>query len=369
MCRTEQITAVVLAGGMARRMGGVDKGWMELNGKPLIRHVLDRVVPQAERCLINANRSLDAYGALGYPVVTDLEGDFQGPLMGIATGLHHATTEWVLFVPCDGPKVPLDLAGRMLGQARAQGADIAVAHDGQRLQPVVALVKRSLLPSLQAMLAEGERKIDRWYAKHSVAVVDFSDQADAFINVNRRDDLSDLQQMPKLLGFAAWSGTGKTTLLRKLIPALKANGVRVGVIKHAHHNFDVDQPGKDSYELRHAGAAQMLITSSRRWALMVEEDQGERPSLTRMLSRMDHSTLDLVLVEGFKQARFPKIELHRPSLKTDLLHSDDSNIIAVASDQPINPARDIPLLDLNDTLSILDFIQAYLAEEKAGGVR
>lgn len=365
MCSTEQITAVVLAGGMARRMGGVDKGWMELNGRPLIRHVLDRVAPQTSRCLINANRSLDAYGALGYPVIVDLEGDFQGPLMGIATGLHHSTSDWVLFVPCDGPNIPRDLAVRMLKQAQAEEAEIAVAHDGKRMQPVVALIQRKLLPSLQAMLQEGERKIDRWYARHLVTEVDFSDQPEAFVNVNRRDDLADLQQMPKLLGFAAWSGTGKTTLLRKLLPALKAKGVRVGVIKHAHHNFDVDHPGKDSYELRHAGASQMLISSAKRWALMVEEDQGERPSLTRMLGRMDHAALDLVLVEGFKREAFPKIELYRASLGRECLHPDDPNIIAVASDKPLDPLREIPLLDLNDTLSLLDFILAYLEDDRA----
>ena len=363
MSNTDQITAVVLAGGMARRMGGIDKGWMGLDGKPLIRHVLDRIQPQTGRCLINANRSLDAYGALGLPVVTDLAGDFEGPLMGIATGLHHATTDWVLFVPCDGPYLPLGLAERMLTQAEEQNVDIAVAHDGKRLQPVVALIKRSLLDSLQATLAEGERKIDRWYAKHSMTEVDFSDSPDGFINVNRRDDLAELQQMPKLLGLAAWSGTGKTTLLKKLLPELKAVGIRVGVIKHAHHKFDVDHPGKDSYELRHAGADQMLICSSRRWALMVEENQRDRPSLTRLLSQLDHSKLDLVLVEGFKKASLPKIELYRSEVGKPQLHADDENIIAVASDEPIQLSRDLPQLDLNDTGAMVAFIQNYLKDK------
>lgn len=357
-----QVTAVVLAGGMARRMGGVDKGWMELNGKPLVKHVLDIVSPQVERCLINANRSLTAYGTLSKPVISDLEGDFQGPLMGIATGLYHAATDWVLFVPCDGPYLPDDLVSRMLLQAESQGAEIAVAHDGKRLQPVVSLIKRELLDSVRATLAEGERKIDRWYAMHNVVTVDFSDHPKAFINVNRRDDLDELKQMPKLLGFAAWSGTGKTTLLKKLIPALKAGGVRVGVIKHAHHQFDVDHPGKDSYELRKSGADQMLISSGKRWALMVEEDQGDRPSLSHMLNRMDHSLLDLVLVEGFKQESFPKIELHRQSLKRELMYTADENIIAIASDEPISMEREIPQLDLNDTESMLQFVLAYLAK-------
>lgn len=357
-----QVSAVILAGGMARRMGGVDKGWMMLNGKPLVRHVLDIIKPQVDRCLINANRSQDAYGTLGIPVVSDLEGDFQGPLMGIATGLYHASSDWVLFVPCDGPYIPADLVERMLRKVELEDAEIAVAHDGKRLQPVVALIKRNLLDSVRATLAEGERKIDRWYAMHKMVEVDFSDQVDAFVNVNRRDDLDELQQMPKLLGFAAWSGTGKTTLLKQLIPQLKALGIRVGVIKHAHHKFDVDHPGKDSYELRKAGADQMLISSGKRWALMVEEDQGDRPSLSHMLNRMDHSLLDIVLVEGFKQESFPKLELHRQSLQRELMYMDDDNIIAIASDEPLSLGKDIPQLDLNDTDSILLFIQQYLAQ-------
>jgi len=148
MHQSNQVTSVVLAGGMARRMGGVDKGWMELNGKPLIRHVLDIVQPQVGASMINANRSMDAYGTLGLPVVCDLEGDFQGPLMGIATGLYHAQTDWVLFVPCDSPYLPTDLVTRMLQKAESSGAELAVAHDGQRLQPVVALIKKELLGSV-----------------------------------------------------------------------------------------------------------------------------------------------------------------------------------------------------------------------------
>lgn len=361
MHNPDQVTAVILAGGMARRMGGVDKGWMELNGQPLIKHVLDRMQPQVARCFINANRSMDAYGTLGVPVVKDLEGDFQGPLMGIATGLYHADTEWVVFAPCDGPFIPPVLVRRMLQAAKMQQAEIVVATDGQRIQPVVSLIHRDLLSSAQEVLAEGERKIDRWYAKHKMVEVDFSDFPEAFTNVNRRDDLAQLQQMPKLLGFAAWSGTGKTTLLKKLIPALKEQGIRVGVIKHAHHKFDVDHPGKDSYELRKAGADQMLISSGKRWALMVEQDQGDRPSLNHMLSRMDHSLLDLVLVEGFKQESFPKIELHRKEINKGLMYIEDQNIIAVASDEPLQLHRDLPLFNINDTGEILRFIKEYIS--------
>lgn len=166
--------------------------------------------------------------------------------------------------------------------------------------------------------------------------------------------------MPKskvpIIGVTAFSGTGKTTLLKQLIPLLRARGLRVGVIKHTHHDFDVDRPGKDSYELRHAGAAETLLASGRRWALMVETDGEGDPELARLLERMDQRNLDLVLVEGFKHERFPKIELHRPSLGKPLLFPDDPDVIAVAADAPIGRETQLPLLDLNDPEVIVAFI-------------
>lgn len=162
-----------------------------------------------------------------------------------------------------------------------------------------------------------------------------------------------------VLGFAAFSGTGKTTLLEKLIPQLDEAGLRIGMIKHAHHNFDVDQPGKDSYRLRKAGARQMLIASSRRQALMTENESEQEPRLDELLTRLDVDAIDLVLVEGFKHVSFPKIELHREELGKPLLHPDDPDIIALASDQPDSNGP-LPALDINDLDGIAAFIQAWL---------
>lgn len=356
----ESVTGVVLAGGMARRMGGTDKGWIEFAGKPLIRYALDVLQPTVAQCLINANRSLEAYQSLGFPVVQDLETGYQGPLMGMATGLRHAATPWVAFIPCDSPNLPADTVARLLNAARQQQAKIAVAHDGKRMQPVVALIARDLLDDLLAALADGERKIDRWFARHPLAEADFSDCVDAFANVNRRDDLDALIQMPKLLGFAAWSGTGKTTLLKKLIPALREKGVRLAVIKHAHHQFDVDHPGKDSYELRKAGANQMLIASANRWALMVDKSEPQEPVLADLVGKLDLANLDLVLVEGFKRESIPKLELYRPSLGKPLQCPDDSNIIALATDEPSQVQTALPVMALNDVDAILAFVMAYM---------
>ena len=159
---------------------------------------------------------------------------------------------------------------------------------------------------------------------------------------------------PPVLGIAAWSGTGKTTLLVKLLPLLRDEGLRVGMLKHAHHQFDIDHPGKDSYELRKAGAEQMLIASNQRWALMVDEATDGDVSLTVMLDRLERSRLDLILVEGFRHERFPKIELHRAALDKPLLFPDDTSIIAIACDHPV--ATSLPQLDLNDPAVIAAFI-------------
>lgn len=159
-----------------------------------------------------------------------------------------------------------------------------------------------------------------------------------------------------VLGFAAFSDTGKTTLLENLLPLLAGHGLRVGVIKQTHHRFDVDTPGKDSYRLRKAGARRVLVASRLRWALMVENDPPEEPRLESLLARIDTTRVDLVLVEGFKHERFPKIELHRPSLGKPLLFPGDPTIIAVACDAPLPVETDLPVLDINNPGEVASFI-------------
>ena len=162
-----------------------------------------------------------------------------------------------------------------------------------------------------------------------------------------------------IVGFAAFSGTGKTTLLKELLRILSARGLRVGVVKHAHHSFDVDHPGKDSYELRKSGAAQTLVASRSRWALVVEKARDREPRLDEVLHELDQAAHDLILVEGFKDERFAKIELHRPSLRRPLLHLRDDAIIAVASDAPLAEETHLPRLDLNRPEDIAAFIVDY----------
>lgn len=160
-----------------------------------------------------------------------------------------------------------------------------------------------------------------------------------------------------IVGFAAWSGTGKTTLLRRIIPRLRAQGVRMAVIKHAHHGFEIDIPGKDSYEIRHAGAAQVLVTSARRRALIMERPIEYDPCLQEEIDYLDQDSIDLILVEGFRHARLPKIELRRRREQPGTpLAPEDPCIIAIATDLPDIPDRALPVFGLNDIDSIVQFI-------------
>ena len=166
-----------------------------------------------------------------------------------------------------------------------------------------------------------------------------------------------------LLGFVAASGTGKTTLLEQIIPILKQQGVRVGLIKHSHHNFQIDQPGKDSFRLRAAGASQVMLVSTHRRAIITEIIPTQEPSLDEELKLFDQSLVDLVLVEGFKAEKFPKIELHRPSLKHPLLYLNDPDIIAIASDELLELPEHLPNLEINQPQMVVDFILKEFMEK------
>ena len=169
--------------------------------------------------------------------------------------------------------------------------------------------------------------------------------------------MTPIESPTPILGFAAYSGTGKTTLLTKIIPLLKDRNIRLGIIKHAHHEFDIDQPGKDSYKLRKAGAERMLIASSKRWALMVENEANDpEPSLQALIDELNAKSLDLILVEGFKHENYPKIELHRSDLNKEFMHPNDSSILAVATDTDQGDNIPIRQLDINSPSQIVTFI-------------
>ena len=180
----------MLAGGRGRRMGGVDKGLVELAGKPMIAHVLARLVPQVGAVVINANQNLERYGTFGHPAIPDEVGGFAGPLAGLHAGMTRASSEFVVTVPCDSPFLPIDLVARLRASLDREHAQLAVAKTFDQPHPVFALARRDLLPNLAAYLESGGRKIDAWYAPLAVVEVNFDDEADAFRNINTADELS-----------------------------------------------------------------------------------------------------------------------------------------------------------------------------------
>lgn len=161
---------------------------------------------------------------------------------------------------------------------------------------------------------------------------------------------------PPLIGLAAYSGTGKTTLLKEIIVRLKGRGIRIAVLKHAHHDFETDRPGKDSYELRKAGAHYTLINSRYRWALVAEKDQPYADSMQEMVDQIPSDKIDLILVEGYKHEAFPKIELRRINHPRPLLYPQDRSVIAIAADDPSLYENDLPQLDANDPQQLVNFI-------------
>jgi molybdenum cofactor guanylyltransferase len=190
--RRADVTGIVLAGGMGRRMSvdgaGVDKGLQPFRGRPMAAHAIERLLPQVGSLAINANRNLDAWRAFGHPVFTDQLDGFAGPLAGLHAAMHVSTTPWVVTVPCDSPFLPADLVDRLAAHAARERAQVAVARTGGQPHPVFALVDRSLLPGLEAFLASGQRKIDKWYEPLAVVEVPFDDEQ-AFRNINTVDDL------------------------------------------------------------------------------------------------------------------------------------------------------------------------------------
>ncbi|WP_136246820.1 molybdenum cofactor guanylyltransferase MobA [Halomonas borealis] len=186
MIHRETLTGLVLAGGQGRRMEGRDKGLEPFAGRPLVCHALAPLNGRVAECLISANRHPEAYAAWADRVIADLETGYMGPLMGLYSGLRAATGDWVVVVPCDSPLLPDDLVARLI--AGRGDADIAVAHDGRRLHPVVALMRRSLVDDLGCAFAAGERRVEGWFGRHAWQAVDMSARAEAFANLNTLDD-------------------------------------------------------------------------------------------------------------------------------------------------------------------------------------
>ena len=189
----DDITIVILAGGKGRRMQGKDKGLLTYRDRPMIQHVIDAASRQCRRILINANRNRQQYQAFGYPVIADLVADLPGPLAGFYAAMQAASTDYILTLPCDGPIILDHYLQSMLQALNSSDAEIIVAADGQRLQPMHALIPVELGPSLQQFLAEGERKTQLWYQRHQLSLVEFAEDSGFFTNINSPEDLAGLR--------------------------------------------------------------------------------------------------------------------------------------------------------------------------------
>jgi molybdenum cofactor guanylyltransferase len=195
MSKQNKVSGVVLAGGLARRMGQQDKGLVSFNHRPLVAYALAAMAPLVDELLISANRNQEAYSQFGYPVIGDVNPTFDGPLAGILAAMRVAQNPLLLVIPCDSPMVESEYLRRLLAALSDNSADIAVAFDGKRLHPVFAALKTSLKDELQDYLQRGERKLETWFDLHSAIKVDFSDVPEIFANINT---LAELQALEKV---------------------------------------------------------------------------------------------------------------------------------------------------------------------------
>lgn len=195
----DRIAGLILAGGLGSRLGGVDKGLVELDGKPLVAHVIERLAPQVGDLMINANRNLEAYAAFGVPVLPDRVAGYLGPLAGVDAGLAACADaiDWIVTAPCDSPFLPTDLVGRLLSAAQAAGTEVAMPRAAGQYQPVFLLVHRRAAAALRAYLDEDGRKVERWVRAQRHVVVDFEDCPQAFVNINTAAELARHEAAPE----------------------------------------------------------------------------------------------------------------------------------------------------------------------------
>lgn len=189
-----EVTGVVLAGGQAKRMNNKDKGLILINGKPLIKYVLDTLEPQVNKILINANRNLDQYSVYGYPVIADQDSGYLGPLSGMLTALKQATTDYIFVVPCDTPLLPGNIVSLFTHDIEHDPLRPRVAHDAKRIQPLFALLHKSLIENLTQFIGRGERKAEIWILNQNPIIVNFADQSDCFVNINQTEDISKIEK-------------------------------------------------------------------------------------------------------------------------------------------------------------------------------
>jgi len=355
---TADVTGVLLAGGRSRRMGR-DKALIDFADAPLFKRSLELLLANFSRVLIAGSRPDLASAAI--PVYPDI---YPGSALGgLFTGLKAAETDWIFVAPCDMPYPDRRIMELLL--QRRHGYDAVVPRTPSGYEPVFALYHKSCLSHMEELLRRGQFRIYDFYQQINICYLDPPDLPPgwqrALINVNTPEDLARIKEKeltPPVVSIVAKSGTGKTTLLEKLIVEMKHRGYRVGAVKHDAHSFSIDHEGKDSWRLTQAGADTMLITSAAQIAMVKQNPQAQEPALSDTLAEFCDD-LDIVLTEGFKRSSMPKIEVHRRARSERLLcrgEEHDPTLFAVASDTPLE--LDVPVYDINDACGLCDLIVA-----------
>lgn len=360
--RYPDVTGVLLAGGQSRRMGQ-DKALLKFNGQPLFERSLALLHRFFSKVIIAGDRP-----DLAGPDIPAVQDRYPGSALGgLHTGLKTAQTDWICVAPCDMPFPDGRIIERLLAQRN--GFDAVVPRTPEGYEPVFALYHKNCLAQMEEMLRRNQFRIYDFYQRINIRYLDPPELAAgwqrALLNVNTPRDLARIKEegmTPPVVSIVAKSGTGKTTLLEKLIAELKSRGYRIGAVKHDAHSFSIDHEGKDSWRLTRAGADTMLITSPEKIAMVKQNPPDQEPILAETIAAYC-GDLDIVLTEGFKRSSMPKIEVHRQERSATLLcrsEEHDPTLIAVASDEPLE--LDVPVYDLNDAAGLCELIiKRYLA--------
>jgi molybdopterin-guanine dinucleotide biosynthesis protein B/molybdopterin-guanine dinucleotide biosynthesis protein len=356
------ITGVILVGGKSRRMGQ-DKAMLEVSGHSLFERVLTAFRELFTEIILVGDRP-ERFAHTGLPVYPDR---YPGSALGgLYSGLHYAKTPYIFVCACDVPYPSVPLIRLILSVNRSH--DAVVPRNDEGPEPLFALYGKNCLEPMRRLLEAGNYRIYDFYPEVKVRYLEPEEYDHlpgarrSLVNVNTPAELATVASVPSMpvpaVSFVAKSGTGKTTLLEKVIADLKGRGYRIGVIKHDAHRFDIDHPGKDSHRLTAAGAATMLISSPEKLALV--KQHAASPPIEELI-RTYFGDVDLVLTEGFKKGGLPKIEIHRQERSPTLLcrgEEHDPSLLAVCSDEPLD--LDVPVLDLNDSSAVADFLVARL---------
>ena len=374
------ILGVLLSGGLSRRMGGGDKALLDLGGKPLVQHVVERFQPQVRHLILNANGDPERFAALALPVVADEVGDFSGPLAGVLSAMRWARRErpmmtYLASVSADAPFVPIDLVSRLFDAlGKNPQSRVAVAASRGRRHHVIGVWRIEAEDVIAAALGRGERKVETMVDRLGAVAVEFSDVAiggeavDPFFNINTPDDLATAETLlarsngtskPFVVGVVGWKNSGKTTLVERLVREVVRRGFRVSTVKHSHHDIASETEGTDSARHKKAGAREVAIVTPKRWAIVGENGdirwrEDADVELDTAVGAL--SDVDVVIVEGFKRASIPKIEVRRREQGDGPpIADDDPNVLAIAADHPVRGAR-VPTYALDEVERVADVI-------------